>query len=159
MKRHSVGSSKSSVFSAFPFTALNLGFGPYVFINTLEEIHTTDGGVNKMKHSALSKTKYVFIFHCFHPGSEFLCNTHIIPVKNEEGVVMMFILNFDCVLDEDSNDSTERLNLTPPAKSDISKSLTGAFHFLCLKSVFRKCPLADVFFSEKKTKITKLVLQ
>uniref|UniRef100_A0A8C9TG86 Potassium voltage-gated channel subfamily H member 7 n=1 Tax=Scleropages formosus TaxID=113540 RepID=A0A8C9TG86_SCLFO len=28
-------------------------------------------------------------------GSDFLCNTHIIPVKNEEGVVMMFILNFD----------------------------------------------------------------
>ncbi|XP_056610267.1 potassium voltage-gated channel subfamily H member 7-like isoform X2 [Triplophysa dalaica] len=60
-------------------------------------------------------------------GSEFLCNTHIIPVKNEEGVVMMFILNFDCVLDEDSNVSTERLNLTPPAKPDIRKG--RFFHF------------------------------
>uniref|UniRef100_A0A8C1ZH26 Potassium voltage-gated channel subfamily H member 7 n=1 Tax=Cyprinus carpio TaxID=7962 RepID=A0A8C1ZH26_CYPCA len=34
-------------------------------------------------------------------GSDFQCNTHIIPVKNEEGVVMMFILNFDYVLDEE----------------------------------------------------------
>ncbi|XP_043104676.1 potassium voltage-gated channel subfamily H member 7-like [Puntigrus tetrazona] len=54
-------------------------------------------------------------------GSDFQCNTHIIPVKNEEGVVMMFILNFDYVLDEESSDSMERLNLTPPAKSEIRK--------------------------------------
>uniref|UniRef100_A0A672S8B9 Potassium voltage-gated channel subfamily H member 7-like n=1 Tax=Sinocyclocheilus grahami TaxID=75366 RepID=A0A672S8B9_SINGR len=54
-------------------------------------------------------------------GSDFQCNTHIIPVKNEEGVVMMFILNFDYVLDEESSDSVERLNLTPPAKSEIRK--------------------------------------
>ncbi|XP_076859012.1 voltage-gated inwardly rectifying potassium channel KCNH7 isoform X2 [Brachyhypopomus gauderio] len=54
-------------------------------------------------------------------GSEFLCNTHIIPVKNEEGVVMMFILNFDYVLDEGSSDSLERLNLTPPAQSEYKK--------------------------------------
>uniref|UniRef100_A0A6Q2ZG89 Potassium channel, voltage gated eag related subfamily H, member 7 n=1 Tax=Esox lucius TaxID=8010 RepID=A0A6Q2ZG89_ESOLU len=43
-------------------------------------------------------------------GSDFLCNTHIIPVKNEEGVVMMFILNFDYVPEEGSSDSLERLN-------------------------------------------------
>uniref|UniRef100_W5KRU3 Potassium voltage-gated channel subfamily H member 7 n=1 Tax=Astyanax mexicanus TaxID=7994 RepID=W5KRU3_ASTMX len=54
-------------------------------------------------------------------GSEFLCNTHIIPVKNEEGVVMMFILNFDYVLEEGSSDSMEGLNLTPPAKSEIRR--------------------------------------
>ncbi|KAI4895959.1 hypothetical protein NFI96_029649, partial [Prochilodus magdalenae] len=53
-------------------------------------------------------------------GSEFLCNTHIIPVKNEEGVVMMFILNFDYVLEEESSDSLEGLNLTPPAKSEYT---------------------------------------
>uniref|UniRef100_A0A671SLQ4 Potassium voltage-gated channel subfamily H member 7 n=1 Tax=Sinocyclocheilus anshuiensis TaxID=1608454 RepID=A0A671SLQ4_9TELE len=46
-------------------------------------------------------------------GSDFQCNTHIIPVKNEEGVVMMFILNFNYVLDEESSDTMERLNLTP----------------------------------------------
>ncbi|XP_060786103.1 potassium voltage-gated channel subfamily H member 7-like [Neoarius graeffei] len=54
-------------------------------------------------------------------GSDFLCNTHIIPVKNEEGVVMMFILNFEYVLEEESSDSLERLNLTPPPKSDYRK--------------------------------------
>uniref|UniRef100_A0A673K755 Uncharacterized protein n=1 Tax=Sinocyclocheilus rhinocerous TaxID=307959 RepID=A0A673K755_9TELE len=58
---------------------------------------------------------------CPEKCSDFQCNTHIIPVKNEEGVVMMFILNFDYVLDEESSDSMERLNLTPPAKSEIRR--------------------------------------
>ncbi|KTF86755.1 hypothetical protein cypCar_00049329, partial [Cyprinus carpio] len=58
--------------------------------------------------------------------SDFQCNTHIIPVKNEEGVVMMFILNFDYVLDEECSDSLERLNLTPPAKSEINVSPVSA---------------------------------
>lgn len=49
--------------------------------------------------------------------SNFLCATHIIPVKNEEGVVMMFILNFDYILDEDSSDSLEKLNHTSPSKA------------------------------------------
>lgn len=35
---------------------------------------------------------------------------------------MMFILNFDYVLEEDSSESLERLNLTPPPKSVYSKS-------------------------------------
>ncbi|KAG9349218.1 hypothetical protein JZ751_027661, partial [Albula glossodonta] len=55
-------------------------------------------------------------------GSDFLCNTHIIPVKNEEGVVMMFILNFDYVLDEVSSDSLEKLSQTSPAKSNHNMS-------------------------------------
>ncbi|KAF5892933.1 potassium voltage-gated channel subfamily H member 7-like isoform X3, partial [Clarias magur] len=45
-------------------------------------------------------------------GSDFLCNTHIIPVKNQEGVVMMFILSFDYVLEDGSMDSLERINHT-----------------------------------------------
>ncbi|XP_048050637.1 potassium voltage-gated channel subfamily H member 7-like [Megalobrama amblycephala] len=61
-------------------------------------------------------------------GSDFQCNTHIIPVKNEEGVVMMFILNFDYVLDEENSDSMERLNLTPPAKPEIRKG-----RFFCFR--------------------------
>lgn len=52
------------------------------------------------------------------PGSNFLCATHIIPVKNEEGVVMMFILNFDYILNEGNSDSLERLNHTSPSKAD-----------------------------------------
>ncbi|KAL4656614.1 potassium voltage-gated channel subfamily H member 7-like [Arapaima gigas] len=55
-------------------------------------------------------------------GSDFLCNTHIIPVKNEEGVVMMFILNFDYVLKEGSSDSLERLSQSSPSRSDYRKS-------------------------------------
>uniref|UniRef100_A0A3Q4I3U3 Potassium channel, voltage gated eag related subfamily H, member 7 n=1 Tax=Neolamprologus brichardi TaxID=32507 RepID=A0A3Q4I3U3_NEOBR len=35
-----------------------------------------------------------------------------------EGVVMMFILNFDYILDEGSSDSLERLNHTSPSKAD-----------------------------------------
>ncbi|XP_048846837.1 potassium voltage-gated channel subfamily H member 7-like [Brienomyrus brachyistius] len=54
-------------------------------------------------------------------GSDFLCSTHIIPVKNEEGVVMMFILNFDYMLDEGSSDSLEKLGQTSPPKSDHKK--------------------------------------
>ncbi|XP_017559190.1 potassium voltage-gated channel subfamily H member 7 isoform X3 [Pygocentrus nattereri] len=49
-------------------------------------------------------------------GSDFLCNTHIIPVKNEEGVVIMFILSFDYILEEGSMDSLEHLNHTSPSK-------------------------------------------
>ncbi|XP_026232075.1 potassium voltage-gated channel subfamily H member 7 isoform X2 [Anabas testudineus] len=55
-------------------------------------------------------------------GSDFQCYTHIIPVKNEEGVVMMFILNFDYVLDEGSDNSTEKISPTSPTKSDQRRS-------------------------------------
>uniref|UniRef100_A0A8C2JG32 Potassium channel, voltage gated eag related subfamily H, member 7 n=1 Tax=Cyprinus carpio TaxID=7962 RepID=A0A8C2JG32_CYPCA len=54
-------------------------------------------------------------------GSDFLCATHIIPVKNEEGVVMMFILSFDYVLKEGSMDSLDRLNHTSPTRQEQKK--------------------------------------
>lgn len=50
-------------------------------------------------------------------GSTFICNTHIIPVKNQEGVAMMFIINFEYVTDEDSAASPERVNPILPVKS------------------------------------------
>lgn len=56
------------------------------------------------------------------PGSNFLCNTHIIPVKNEEGVVMMFILSFDYILDDGSMDSLERINHTSPSRPQHSEA-------------------------------------
>lgn len=59
-------------------------------------------------------------------GSAFQCNTHIIPVKNEEGVVMMFILNFEYVVDEESDNSAEKISPTSPTKSDQSEYLKGA---------------------------------
>ncbi|KAJ8385456.1 hypothetical protein AAFF_G00189080 [Aldrovandia affinis] len=68
-----------------------------------------------------SEERKVEIIYHRKDGSNFLCNTHIIPVKNEDGVVMMFILNFDYVLDEGSNDSLEMLNHKPPVKSNHRK--------------------------------------
>ncbi|KAM9766773.1 voltage-gated inwardly rectifying potassium channel KCNH7-like isoform 2-T2 [Menidia menidia] len=64
-------------------------------------------------------------------GSDFPCTTHIIPVKNEEGVVMMFILNFDYILDEGSSDSLERLNHSSP-KADQRKGRFFRFRFPAL---------------------------
>ncbi|XP_062853794.1 potassium voltage-gated channel subfamily H member 7 [Trichomycterus rosablanca] len=54
-------------------------------------------------------------------GSDFLCNTHIIPVKNEEGIVMMFILSFDYILEKGSMDSLEHLNHTSPSRPQHRK--------------------------------------
>ncbi|XP_027019887.1 potassium voltage-gated channel subfamily H member 7 isoform X1 [Tachysurus fulvidraco] len=79
-------------------------------------------------------------------GSDFLCNTHIIPVKNEEGVVMMFILNFDYVLEEDSSESLERLNLTPPPKSVYRKGRLFRFRLPSLNllgSIKQSLPQED----------------
>ncbi|XP_051565540.1 potassium voltage-gated channel subfamily H member 7-like isoform X2 [Myxocyprinus asiaticus] len=80
-----------------------------------------------------SEERKVTITYHRKDGSDFLCDTHIIPVKNEEGVVMMFILNFDYVLDEESNDSLEGLNVTPPAKSEIRKGRFLSFRLRALK--------------------------
>lgn len=50
-----------------------------------------------------------------------MCTTHIIPVKNQEGVVMMFILSFDYVLNDGSMDSLDRLNHTSPTRQEQSE--------------------------------------
>ncbi|XP_047457799.1 potassium voltage-gated channel subfamily H member 7-like [Mugil cephalus] len=65
-----------------------------------------------------SEERKVEITYYRKDGSDFQCNIHIIPVKNEEGVVMMFILNFDYVADEGSDNSTEKISPTSPTKSD-----------------------------------------
>ncbi|XP_056606638.1 potassium voltage-gated channel subfamily H member 7 [Triplophysa dalaica] len=54
-------------------------------------------------------------------GSDFMCTTHIIPVKNQEGVVMMFILCFEYVLNDGSMDSLDRLNHTSPTRQEQKK--------------------------------------
>ncbi|KAM9342255.1 LOW QUALITY PROTEIN: voltage-gated inwardly rectifying potassium channel KCNH7 [Pholidichthys leucotaenia] len=69
-----------------------------------------------------SQERKVEITYYRKDGSDFQCNTHIIPVKNEEGVVMMFILNFEYVVDDESDISTERLSPTSPTKSDQRRS-------------------------------------
>uniref|UniRef100_A0A8C8A5G8 Potassium channel, voltage gated eag related subfamily H, member 7 n=1 Tax=Oryzias sinensis TaxID=183150 RepID=A0A8C8A5G8_9TELE len=79
-------------------------------------------------------------------GSNFLCNTHIIPVKNEEGVVMMFILNFDYILEEGSSDSLEKLNHASPSKSSLLGSTSDSN--LNKYSTINKIPLITLNFSE-----------
>ncbi|NXC93730.1 KCNH7 protein, partial [Certhia familiaris] len=49
-------------------------------------------------------------------GSTFICNTHIIPVKNQEGVAMMFIINFEYVTDEENVASPEKCKPILPSK-------------------------------------------
>ncbi|XP_074550842.1 voltage-gated inwardly rectifying potassium channel KCNH7 isoform X1 [Halichoeres trimaculatus] len=69
-----------------------------------------------------SEERKVEITYYRKDGSDFQCTTHVIPVKNEEGVVMMFILNFDYVVDEESDNSTEKISPTSPTKSDQRRS-------------------------------------
>uniref|UniRef100_A0A3P8TU21 Potassium voltage-gated channel subfamily H member 7 n=1 Tax=Amphiprion percula TaxID=161767 RepID=A0A3P8TU21_AMPPE len=61
-----------------------------------------------------SEERKVEITYYRKDGTDFQCNIHVIPVKNEEGVVMMFILNFDYVVDEGSDNSTEKISPTSP---------------------------------------------
>lgn len=63
--------------------------------------------------------KFPFFFFFFSPpsaGSTFSCNTHIIPVKNQEGVAMMFIINFEYVTDEENVASPEKCKPILPSK-------------------------------------------
>uniref|UniRef100_A0A8C7V5X9 Cyclic nucleotide-binding domain-containing protein n=1 Tax=Oncorhynchus mykiss TaxID=8022 RepID=A0A8C7V5X9_ONCMY len=70
--------------------------------------------------------------------TDFQCYTHIIPVKNEEGVVMLFILNFDYVLEEGSSDSTEKLNHSSPERTDSRKGRFFRFRQAALSLVSNK---------------------
>ncbi|XP_009695816.1 PREDICTED: potassium voltage-gated channel subfamily H member 7-like, partial [Cariama cristata] len=57
-------------------------------------------------------------------GSTFICNTHIIPVKNQEGVAMMFIINFEYVTDEENVASPEKCKPILPSKL-VTRKLFG----------------------------------
>ncbi|KAF4796870.1 Potassium voltage-gated channel subfamily H member 7 [Turdus rufiventris] len=57
-------------------------------------------------------------------GSTFICNTHIIPVKNQEGVAMMFIINFEYVTDEENMASPEKCKPILPSKL-VNRRLFG----------------------------------
>lgn len=41
-------------------------------------------------------------FYFFHTGVCFLCLVDVVPIKNEEGLVIMFILNFELADQQDS---------------------------------------------------------
>ncbi|XP_029300297.1 LOW QUALITY PROTEIN: potassium voltage-gated channel subfamily H member 7-like [Cottoperca gobio] len=94
---------------------------------------TTRHSVAQVAQALLgSEERKVEITYHRKDGSNFLCVTHVIPVKNEEGVVMMFILNFDYILEEDSSDSLEKLNHTSPSKADQRKGRFFRFRFPAL---------------------------
>ncbi|CAL8397761.1 unnamed protein product [Arctogadus glacialis] len=49
------------------------------------------------------------------PGQCFLCLVDVVPVKNEDGLVIMFILNFDVMTDDKLQDPTQEINHRLPA--------------------------------------------
>uniref|UniRef100_A0A674MN57 Potassium voltage-gated channel subfamily H member 7 n=1 Tax=Takifugu rubripes TaxID=31033 RepID=A0A674MN57_TAKRU len=65
---------------------------------------TSEEAISQVSQAVLgSEERKVEITYYRKDRSDFQCNTHIIPVKNEEGVVMMFILNFEYVVDEEKD--------------------------------------------------------
>uniref|UniRef100_A0A8B7TKA1 Potassium voltage-gated channel subfamily H member 7-like n=1 Tax=Castor canadensis TaxID=51338 RepID=A0A8B7TKA1_CASCN len=74
---------------------------------------------NKVEHPYSEKSRTAK-----RDGSTFICNTHIIPVKNQEGVAMMFIINFEYVTDEENAASPERANPILPVKT-VNRKLFG----------------------------------
>ncbi|XP_008578895.1 PREDICTED: potassium voltage-gated channel subfamily H member 7 isoform X2 [Galeopterus variegatus] len=71
-----------------------------------------------------SEERKVEVTYYHKNGSTFICNTHIIPVKNQEGVAMMFIINFEYVTDEENAASPERVNPILPVKA-VNRKLFG----------------------------------
>ncbi|XP_074451066.1 voltage-gated inwardly rectifying potassium channel KCNH7 isoform X7 [Larus michahellis] len=63
-----------------------------------------------------SEERKVEVTYYHKDGSTFICNTHIIPVKNQEGVAMMFIINFEYVTDDENVASPERCKPILPSK-------------------------------------------
>uniref|UniRef100_A0A4W5RWP6 Potassium voltage-gated channel subfamily H member 7 n=1 Tax=Hucho hucho TaxID=62062 RepID=A0A4W5RWP6_9TELE len=93
--------------------------------------HTDTHAISQVTQALMgSEERKVEITYHRKDGSDFQCYTHIIPVKNEEGVVMLFILNFDYVLEEGKDpdavmvDSPSSVALTnfqsPPTKENCS---------------------------------------
>uniref|UniRef100_A0A8D2Q2F8 Potassium voltage-gated channel subfamily H member 7 n=1 Tax=Varanus komodoensis TaxID=61221 RepID=A0A8D2Q2F8_VARKO len=57
-----------------------------------------------------SEERKVEVTYYHKNGSTFICSTHIIPVKNQEGVAMMFIISFEYITDEENVESPEKFN-------------------------------------------------
>ncbi|XP_010174035.1 potassium voltage-gated channel subfamily H member 7-like, partial [Antrostomus carolinensis] len=71
-----------------------------------------------------SEERKVEVTYYHKDGSTFICNTHIIPVKNQEGVAMMFIINFEYVTDEENVASPEKCKPILPSKL-VNRKLFG----------------------------------
>uniref|UniRef100_A0A3Q2Y1Q8 Voltage-gated inwardly rectifying potassium channel KCNH2 n=1 Tax=Hippocampus comes TaxID=109280 RepID=A0A3Q2Y1Q8_HIPCM len=61
-------------------------------------------------------------------GQCFLCMVDVVPVKNEDGMVIMFILNFEVMTEETSRDGKQELNHRLP-----TWLVTGNYRLDCLK--------------------------
>uniref|UniRef100_A0A3Q3VZK5 Uncharacterized protein n=1 Tax=Mola mola TaxID=94237 RepID=A0A3Q3VZK5_MOLML len=83
-----------------------------------------------------SEERKVEITYYRKDGSDFQCKTHIIPVKNEEGLVMMFILNFDYVLDEEmALQSFPSPTKSSPVEVNDTHGLIGSSHHTSQASI------------------------
>ncbi|KAE8581058.1 hypothetical protein XENTR_v10024651 [Xenopus tropicalis] len=105
-----------------------------------------------------SEERKVVVTYYHKDGSTFLCSTHIIPVKNQEGVAMMFIMNFEYVTKIESPVSPERiprlLPITPENRpfNHIKSSLLGSTSDSNLNkySTINKIPQLTLNFSDVK---------
>ncbi|XP_063284693.1 potassium voltage-gated channel subfamily H member 7 isoform X1 [Pelobates fuscus] len=68
-----------------------------------------------------SEERKVEVTYYHKDGSTFICSTHIIPVKNQEGVAMMFIMNFEYVTKTGSPSSLEKRSHILPIKVENRK--------------------------------------
>uniref|UniRef100_A0A8C5AGX9 Voltage-gated inwardly rectifying potassium channel KCNH2 n=1 Tax=Gadus morhua TaxID=8049 RepID=A0A8C5AGX9_GADMO len=66
-------------------------------------------------------------------GQCFLCLVDVVPVKNEDGLVIMFILNFDVMTDDKLQDPTQEINHRLPAWLVTGRTL-------CLSVCLSVCP-------------------
>ncbi|XP_075036852.1 voltage-gated inwardly rectifying potassium channel KCNH7 isoform X2 [Mixophyes fleayi] len=68
-----------------------------------------------------SEERKVEVTYHHKDGSTFVCSTHVIPVKNQDGVALMFIINFEHVTKIDSPGSPEKLSQILPIKAENRK--------------------------------------
>ncbi|XP_063789694.1 potassium voltage-gated channel subfamily H member 7 isoform X1 [Pseudophryne corroboree] len=68
-----------------------------------------------------SEERKVELTYYHKDGSTFVCSTHVIPVKNQEGVAMMFIMNFENLSKMESPESPEKISQIPPIKAENRK--------------------------------------
>ncbi|XP_069841217.1 voltage-gated inwardly rectifying potassium channel KCNH7 isoform X3 [Dendropsophus ebraccatus] len=69
-----------------------------------------------------SEERRVEVTYYHKDGSTFICSTHVIPVKNQEGVAMMFIINFEHVTKVESPaGSPDKLSQILPIKAENRK--------------------------------------
>uniref|UniRef100_A0A663DND5 Voltage-gated inwardly rectifying potassium channel KCNH2 n=1 Tax=Aquila chrysaetos chrysaetos TaxID=223781 RepID=A0A663DND5_AQUCH len=65
---------------------------------------------------------------CFYrkDGSCFLCLVDVVPVKNEDGAVIMFILNFEVVMEKEPSSRCRRSRPTPSSSTSPSRAASPA---------------------------------